>query len=323
MADAMTDVVRSAPPEFLFCVLGPLHVRRAGLPVSLGGRQQRAVLARLLMEPKRAVSVEQLADALWGERTPAGAVTTIQTYVSHLRDVLEPSRPRGSPPRVLVTEQRGYRLDVATGSIDSEQFELAVASGRAMLEKGRHEAASVQLRDALALWRGEVLEDLAEYDFVRELAARPRHAATRGYRGPDRGRSRARSPPAAHRRAGRAGGGAPAARAAARPADAGPVPMWPAGGGPGRLRDRPRHPGGGAGHRPEPGAAVPVPHDPAAGPGSSTGTRQPSRTCRRRRRRRAAGLPPQGRHAVDRDAPSSWRWPQPRLLSSWPRLAAW
>ena len=172
MADAMTDVVRSAPPEFLFCVLGPLHVRRAGLPVSLGGRQQRAVLARLLMEPKRAVSVEQLADALWGERTPAGAVTTIQTYVSHLRDVLEPSRPRGSPPRVLVTEQRGYRLDVATGSIDSEQFELAVASGRAMLEKGRHEAASVQLRDALALWRGEVLEDLAEYDFVRELAAR-------------------------------------------------------------------------------------------------------------------------------------------------------
>ena len=171
MANAMTEVVRSAPPEFLFGVLGPLHVRRAGLPVSLGGRQQRAVLARLLVEPKRAVSVEQLADALWGERTPAGAVTTIQTYVSHLRDVLEPSRPRGSPPRVLVTEQRGYRLDVATGSIDSEQFELAVASGRAMLEKGRHEAASVQLRDALALWRGEVLDDLAEYDFVREFAA--------------------------------------------------------------------------------------------------------------------------------------------------------
>src|SRR6478735_6652925 len=171
MADAMTDVVRSAPPEFLFCVLGPLHVRRAGLPVSLGGRPQRAVLARLLMEPNRAISVEQIADALWGERTPAGAVTTIQTYVSHLRDVLEPSRPRGSPPRVLVTEQRGYRLDVATDSIDSLQFELAAAAGRAMLDQGCHEAASVRLRDALALWRGEVLDDLAEYDFVRELAA--------------------------------------------------------------------------------------------------------------------------------------------------------
>src|SRR5262249_59288105 len=91
-------------------VLGPLRVIRGGAPLPLGGRQQRAVLALLLIEADNAVSRLRIADALWGEHVPAGFAATVQTYVFHLRAVLEPGRERGAEAQVLVTEHGGYRL---------------------------------------------------------------------------------------------------------------------------------------------------------------------------------------------------------------------
>jgi DNA-binding SARP family transcriptional activator len=86
--------------DVAFGVLGPLRVTRGGAAVPLGGRQQRAVLARLLLSDGGGLSVEQLADALWGEHVPPGASTTIQTYVFRLRQALEPDRERGAPGQV-------------------------------------------------------------------------------------------------------------------------------------------------------------------------------------------------------------------------------
>ena len=67
-----------------------------GAPVRVGGAQQRAVLAFLLVERDRAVSVDQIADALWADHPPAGHAATIQTYIYHLREILEPGRARES-----------------------------------------------------------------------------------------------------------------------------------------------------------------------------------------------------------------------------------
>jgi len=77
-----------------FCVLGPLEVFRAGRPVPLGGPRQRAVLALLLLETNRVVSMDRLAEDLWGGHPPQGWANTLQTYVFHLRQALEPGRPR-------------------------------------------------------------------------------------------------------------------------------------------------------------------------------------------------------------------------------------
>jgi hypothetical protein len=98
--------------DVAFGVLGPLRVMRGGVAVPLGGRQQRAVLARLLLADGGGLSVDQLADALWGERVPAGAASTIQTYVFHLRQVLEPDRERGGRGRMVITDNGRYRLAV-------------------------------------------------------------------------------------------------------------------------------------------------------------------------------------------------------------------
>jgi hypothetical protein len=84
-----------------FGILGPLEVRRSGRAVPLGGPRQRAVLALLLLEANRAVSMDRLAEEIWGGDPPEGWVTTLQTYVFHLRRALEPDRLRGAAGDVL------------------------------------------------------------------------------------------------------------------------------------------------------------------------------------------------------------------------------
>jgi YVTN family beta-propeller protein len=155
-----------------FGVLGPLRVTRGDAAVPLGGRQQRAVLARLLLADGGGLSVEQLADALWGEHVPPGASTTIQTYVFRLRQALEPDRERGAPGQVVITDDGRYRLAVPPDRLDAAVFEQHLAAGQRHLAAGSPVDAVTELDQALALWRGEVLADLADYEFVQPEATR-------------------------------------------------------------------------------------------------------------------------------------------------------
>jgi YVTN family beta-propeller protein len=153
-------------------ILGPLECLRGGVRLALGGRQQRAVLAVLLCEAGGTVSTGRLADALWGASPPPGHLTTLQTYVFHLREVLEPDRARGAPGRLLVTEPGGYRLATLTGWVDADRFEELAAQGAAARERGADDVAVRSLDQALALWRGDVLADLADYPFVAAVSGR-------------------------------------------------------------------------------------------------------------------------------------------------------
>jgi YVTN family beta-propeller protein len=155
-----------------FGILGPLEVSRAGRSVALGGPRQRAVLALLLLEANRVVSMDRLAEEVWAGHPPEGWATTLQTYVFHLRRALEPDRPRGGDPAVLVTRDRGYLLHVDRAYVDSAVFEDGFAAGRAALDAGSDAEAAQTLRRALGLWRGPVLANLADYAFTRPEAAR-------------------------------------------------------------------------------------------------------------------------------------------------------
>src|SRR4029078_1317119 len=68
-----------------FRILGPLEVQDEGRLVPRGGTKQRAVLAILLLNRGEVVSVDRLADELWGEEPPDTATKTVQVYVSRLR----------------------------------------------------------------------------------------------------------------------------------------------------------------------------------------------------------------------------------------------
>jgi DNA-binding SARP family transcriptional activator len=130
------------------------------------------VLALLLLEANRVVSMDRLAEDVWGGHPPEGWATTLQTYVFHLRRTLEPDRARGATGEVLVTRDRGYLLRVGREELDAARFQDGFTAGRAALEAGRPAEAAEMLREALGLWRSGVLADLADYAFTRPEAAR-------------------------------------------------------------------------------------------------------------------------------------------------------
>ena len=105
-----------------FRILGPLEVHNDSGTVALGGAKPRAVLAVLLLHANQPVSAERLALALWGEEAPAGSVKTVQVHVSRVRKAL-------GNGDILVTTPAGYRLQVAPGELDAEQFERLVEEG--------------------------------------------------------------------------------------------------------------------------------------------------------------------------------------------------
>jgi predicted ATPase/DNA-binding SARP family transcriptional activator len=148
-----------------FGILGPLEVRVRGRAPALGGAKPRALLAVLLLNANQAVSAERLALALWGEDAPAGAVSTIQVHVSRLRKAL-------GDPGVLTTTAAGYRLRVDDGELDADRFEQLFAEGRRALAAGDAERAAAVLREALSLWRGQPLADVAGLPFAATEIAR-------------------------------------------------------------------------------------------------------------------------------------------------------
>jgi DNA-binding SARP family transcriptional activator/tetratricopeptide (TPR) repeat protein len=152
-----------------FRLLGPLEAVVDGASVTLGPPQQRALLALLLLNANEVVSRDRIVDELWGERPPVTATKLVQLYVSALRKVLEPGRERGD---VLLTRPPGYLLRVQEGGFDLERFERLVGDGRAALAAGAPEAAGQRLREALAIWRGPPLADLAFAPFAQAQIAR-------------------------------------------------------------------------------------------------------------------------------------------------------
>ena len=71
-----------------------------------------------------------------------------------------------------MTRGRGYLLRVDREQLDAARFQDGFTAGRAALEAGRYAEAAETLRQALDLWRGQVLADLADYAFTQPEAAR-------------------------------------------------------------------------------------------------------------------------------------------------------
>jgi predicted ATPase/DNA-binding SARP family transcriptional activator len=155
-----------------FRILGPLEVRDDERTLPLVGARQRALLAMLLLSPNRVVSSDRMIDQLWDGRPPATATTTLQNHIMRLRRLLEPEHAPGAPYERIVTEASGYVLRLEPDQLDLFRFERLVADGRAALADGRADVAGRTLREALDLWRGPALADLAAELPMQTEAAR-------------------------------------------------------------------------------------------------------------------------------------------------------
>ncbi len=151
-----------------FGLLGPLEMSVDGTLVALGTPKQRAVLAMLLMNRNSPVGVERLITALWEGWPPSGARASIHSYVSNLRKLLTGV---GIDPRgVLAAAPPGYRLNIPENTCDLGRFIAEKAAGVHAAAAGRFEQATRHLSAALAEWRGPVLEDLRDFQFVDTFA---------------------------------------------------------------------------------------------------------------------------------------------------------
>ena len=126
-------------------LLGPLEAHLEDGPIEFGPRKQRAVLAMLALEPGRTVSADRLAEGLWGDALPPTAQKMVQLYVSRLRRVFDGNGAS------IVTHGRGYALKLPEDDVDAVRFERLL---------------DTHPRDALALWRGAPLADLADEPFA-------------------------------------------------------------------------------------------------------------------------------------------------------------
>ncbi|MFI7707266.1 BTAD domain-containing putative transcriptional regulator [Nonomuraea sp. NPDC049480] len=140
-----------------FAVLGPVRAWRDGLELDLGTPLQRSILGMLLLREGRAVTPNEMIDAVWGEDAPPRALGALRTYVSRLRTVLEPDRPARSRPELLTSIGRGYALRLPSDALDLVRFERGLADAEAARKGGRLREAAEGLRAALALFEGEPL----------------------------------------------------------------------------------------------------------------------------------------------------------------------
>ena len=148
-----------------FRILGPVQViDDAGRQVVVGGEKQRALLALLLLHANELVSSGRLIEELWGERAPASAGKTLQVHVSRLRRVLTAGGMDGA---ALATGPGGYVLQLPRDELDATVFEGLLEQGRALSARGDPSGAAARLREALGLWHGSALADLALEEFAQ------------------------------------------------------------------------------------------------------------------------------------------------------------
>jgi DNA-binding SARP family transcriptional activator/tetratricopeptide (TPR) repeat protein len=170
-----------------FLLLGAFEARFDGHPVQIRAAKHRILLASLLLEPNRTVTVDALATRLWGDEDhdrPLDIHRTVQTYVFRLRRTFgEYNHDYGGVgsggsvdgsgigggaggEELVVTRPGGYAADVPESAVDVHRFNLMVAEGAGI---GDPAAASAAMHEALALWRGDALMDVPSPSLHRQF----------------------------------------------------------------------------------------------------------------------------------------------------------
>ncbi len=164
---------RRGPPDIL--LLGPIRVRTGAVEHAITGDKQRMLLAQLVLSSGRPMSVSRLADDLWDD-PPRDVAHAVQAHVSRLRSTLQVD--------IDFIEGAGYRLQSHLFECDVMRFSTLCEAARAQLAEGDRSEAVRIFDEALELWRGPALGDLADTEALwsqarrleeaRQLAARDR-----------------------------------------------------------------------------------------------------------------------------------------------------
>jgi DNA-binding SARP family transcriptional activator len=160
------EPIQMQPPAQLeFRVLGPVAAYAGGAPVELGDRKQRLVLAVLLLEANQLVPVSRLVRILWPDQPPSSARRIVQTHVSRLRSTLA-ALYDAAPESGLSRCGESYLLRCDPQRVDIHRFRSTVELARLCTQD--EERVRI-LREAMSLWRGPALADVAVEEVRMDL----------------------------------------------------------------------------------------------------------------------------------------------------------
>lgn len=140
-----------APLPIRYHLLGRVEVVVDGTTTPVAGMAQRQLLAFLLLRRGRLVPTASLVNLLWEDRAPADLAGALRSQVARLRRALGPHRGD------LVSCDGGYAMVLDASATDTGRFTDLVARARAA--PPTH--ILPLLEEALALWQGPALADLA------------------------------------------------------------------------------------------------------------------------------------------------------------------
>ncbi|HCT80492.1 MAG TPA: hypothetical protein DGT23_28795, partial [Micromonosporaceae bacterium] len=146
-----------------FSLLGSVRAVHEGRELELGRRQERCLLGLLLLEAGRVVTTDRIVGLLWTDVPPATARATVHSYVARLRSVLAPYDVR------VATRGAGYVAEVDPQTVDVHRFTQAMANAQ---QETNPQARAEMLGEALALWHGPLLADVADEQLRGRLGAR-------------------------------------------------------------------------------------------------------------------------------------------------------
>jgi len=129
-----------------FRLLGPFEASHESRPVPLGRRQERQVLAALLLACG-VVGTDRLVAVAWPERAPRNARGTLQTYIGRLRRALDPFGVR------ITHLADGYRVELGSATVDAHAFRDLVAESKATTDPSAQLRLCQQARPGRRLGR--------------------------------------------------------------------------------------------------------------------------------------------------------------------------
>ncbi|MFB7953558.1 BTAD domain-containing putative transcriptional regulator [Streptomyces sp. NPDC056045] len=137
-------------PVTTYRILGLMEIGTAEGTLNLASSRRKALLAALLLEANRPVSVDRLMEAVWDVKAPATARSQLHICVSQARKELAEI----GLPDALATKAPGYLMAVGEGELDLHVFERRVRDARRAAAEGLPHDAAALYTHALSLWRG-------------------------------------------------------------------------------------------------------------------------------------------------------------------------
>lgn len=145
-------------------LFGQFDLRKDGMPVTgIEARKAQELLAFLLIQRTRSYSREYLAELLWGQRAPAQSRKYLRQILWQVQSALGGDGHDGGDVGLLSLEGDWVRADERCNVwLDVAIFEAAYAQAEGVAGADLDEQIAASLRQAVKLYRGDLLSDCYE-----------------------------------------------------------------------------------------------------------------------------------------------------------------